>query len=131
MQSTINLFVILFFSLSAIAGGPEETARHVAAGLNTGNAGAVASHFNTMVDLSLPGSEETYSKTQAGRVLKEFFSQNRVKSFKISKQGSSADGSMYCIGTLTTEKMGYRVYFLIRKTNGKELVQQLQIQENQ
>lgn len=131
MQQAVYLIAIILLSLSSQAAGHGETVRLVAAGLNAGNAEAVSAHFNTMIDLSLPGSEETYSKTQAGRVLKDFFARNPVKSFKITRQGSSADKSVYCIGTLVAGGVQYRVYFLLRKTDGKELIHQLQVQENQ
>ena len=122
--------LVVMLSFSGVAAGPDETAKEVAAGLNSGLAEAVSRHFNEMVDLTLPGSDDTYSKTQAGQILKEFFVQNPVKSFKVSKQGSSADGSTYCIGTLEAGGRSYRVYYLIKAAGSKNVVQQLQVQEN-
>ncbi len=122
--------LVLFMGFASFASPQDDTSKLVAEGLGTGNASEVSKYFNAMVDLSLPGSDETYSKTQAGQVLKEFFVQNPVKSFKISKQGSSADGSTYCIGTLEAGGKSYRVYYLIKPVAGKNLVQQLQVQEN-
>ncbi len=122
--------VFLFMGFSSFVGPPEDTAKQVAAALQAGNAAEVAKHFNPMVDLSLPGSDDTYSKTQAGQILKEFFVNHPVKSFKVSKQGSSADGSTYCIGTMEAGGKSYRVYYLIRQVGGQDLVQQLQVQEN-
>jgi hypothetical protein len=123
-----SLFLFLF--LTSFVVSPDDTAKQVAAALQAGNAQEVSKHFNPMVDLSLPGSDDTYSKAQAGQILKEFFVQNPVKSFKISKQGSSADGSTYCIGTLEAGGKSFRVYYLIKPVGGKNLVQQLQVQEN-
>ncbi len=110
--------------------GPGETVTQVAAALQAGNASEVAKNFNAMVDLTLPGYDETYSKTQAGQILKDFFTQNPVKSFKITRQGSSPDGSQYAIGTLEAGKKVFRVYFIIKSVNGQNLVHQLQVQEN-
>lgn len=110
--------------------GPEETAAQVAAALQAGNATEVAKNFNAMVDLTLPGYDDTYSKTQAGQILKDFFAQNQVKSFKITKQGSSPDGSQYTIGSLEAGKKVFRVYFIIKSVNSQNLVQQLQVQDN-
>jgi len=110
--------------------GPEETAKQVALGIQTGSASEVAKNFNTLVDLSIPGYDDTYSKNQAENILKEFFYQNIVKTFKITKRGSSADGSQYSIGELQTTKKVYRVYFLIKAVSGQHLVHQFQIQEN-
>jgi len=110
--------------------GPGETATQVASALQAGNAADVAKNFNAMVDLTLPGYDDTYSKTQAGQILKDFFAQNPVKSFKITRQGNSPDGSQYTIGSLEAGKKTFRVYFIIKPVNGQNLVQQLQVQAN-
>ncbi len=110
--------------------GPDETATQVAAAIQAGNAADVAKYFNSMVDLTLPGYDDSYSKAQAGQIIKEFFTQNPVKSFKITRQGSSPDGSQYTIGSLDTGKKVFRVYFLIKLVNGQNLLQQLQVQDN-
>jgi hypothetical protein len=121
--------VLLLMGMPAKA-GPEETATQVAAAIQAGSAAEVAKYFNAMIDLTLPGYDDTYSKTQAGQIMKEFFAQNPVKSFKVTRQGSSPDGSQYSIGSLDTGKKVFRVYFLIKSVNGQNLVQQLQVQEN-
>ena len=110
--------------------GPEETASQVASAIQAGNAAEVSKYFNAMVDLTLPGSDDTYSKIQAGQILKEFFAKNPVKGFKITGQGTSPDGSQYSIGSLDTGKKVFRVYFLIKSVGGQNLIHQLQVQEN-
>jgi len=127
---SVILLLLVFYSFRGFGSGPDETVKLIAAGIQAGNAAAVSKHFNTMVDLSLPGYEDTYSKTQAGQILKDFFAQNPVQKFKITKQGASEDGSQYAIGELETSKKNYRVYFLIKAVGGNNLVHQLQIQEN-
>jgi len=121
--------VFLLMGYHAYA-GPDETATQVAAAIQAGNAADVAKYFNSMVDLTLPGYDDSYSKAQAGQIIKEFFTQNPVKSFKITRQGSSPDGSQYTIGSLDTGKKVFRVYFLIKLVNGQNLLQQLQVQDN-
>ncbi len=108
----------------------DETITQVSTAIQAGNATEVTKYFNSMVDLTLPGYDDTYSKTQAGQILKDFFSQNPVKSFKITRQGASPDGSQYAIGSLESGKKVYRVYFIIKAVNGQNLIQQLQVQEN-
>jgi hypothetical protein len=115
---------------SAAFSGSEETATQVATAIQAGNALEIAKYFNAMIDLTLPGYDDTYSKTQAGQILKDFFAQNPVKSFKITRQGSSPDGSQFTIGSLEAGKKIFRVYFIIKSVNGQNLVQQLQVQEN-
>jgi hypothetical protein len=135
MKKLTIQFILLFAvglvctAYSSLA-GPEETAAQVSAALQAGNAADVAKYFNPMVDLTLPGYDDSYSKTQAGQILKDFFTQNPVKGFKVTKQGSSPDGTYYTIGTLETGKKNYQVYFLIKTANGQNLIQQLQLQES-
>jgi len=127
--TALILPALLCMGFSAFS-GPEETAAQVTTALQAGNAAEVAKNFNAMIDLTLPGYDDTYSKTQAGQILKDFFTQNPVKSFKITRQGSSPDGSQYTIGRLEAGKKVFRVYFIIKSVNGQNLVQQLQVQEN-
>jgi hypothetical protein len=110
--------------------GPEETATRVTAAIQAGNAAEISRYFNAMIDLTLPGYDDAYSKNQAGQILRDFFAQNPVKSFKVTKQGASPDGSQYTIGSLEAGKKVFRVYFIIKTTGGQHLVQQLQVQEN-
>ncbi|MEI6174317.1 MAG: DUF4783 domain-containing protein [Bacteroidota bacterium] len=110
--------------------GPDETTAQVASAIQSGNSVELSKYFNSMVDLTLPGYDDSYSKAQAGQIMKEFFSKNPVKSFKITRQGSSPDGSNYSIGSLDTGKKVFRVYFLIKSVNGQNLLHQLQVQDN-
>ncbi|MFZ4520761.1 MAG: DUF4783 domain-containing protein [Bacteroidales bacterium] len=121
--------LLLWFGTTAFSSF-DDTAAQVATAIQAGNAADVAKNFNAMVDLTLPGYDDTYSKTQAGQILKDFFSQNPVKSFKITRQGSSPDGSQYTIGSLEAGKKVYRVYFILKSVNNQNLIQQLQVQEN-
>jgi hypothetical protein len=127
----ITLMIPAFLCTSFMSfPGPEETATQVTLAIQAANATEISKYFNSMVDLTLPGYDDSYSKAQAGQIMKEFFSQNPVKNFKITRQGSSPDGSHYSIGSLDTGKKVYRVYFLIKSVNGQDLLHQLQVQEN-
>lgn len=124
------MFAAMFAANCLHAGtGPEETAAQVVAAVQSGNGQEIARYFNAMVDLTLPGYDDSYSKAQAGQILKEFFTQQPVKSMKVTRQGNSPDGSQYTIGTLETSKKSYRIYFLIKASGGQSLVQQFQIQD--
>ncbi len=125
------ILMLIFPVFSFALPGPEETVSQVASAIQSGNAADVAKHFNAMIDLTLPGYDDTYSKTQAGQILKDFFAQNPVKTFKVTKQGASPDGSQYAIGTLEAGKKTFRVYFIIKTAGGQSLLQQLQVQESQ
>ena len=107
----------------------DDTNKQIVAALTAGNAAALSGYFNSMVDLGISGNEETYSKTQATQILKDFFTKNPVKSVKITRQGSSTDGSQFSIGEMQAGEGKFRIYYLLKKVSGKFLIQQLQIQK--
>ena len=109
--------------------GQDDTNKQIVAALTAGNAVALSDYFNAMVDLGISGNEETYSKTQATQILKDFFTKNPVKSVKITRQGSSTDGSQFSIGEMQAGEGKFRIYYLLKKVLGKFLIQQLQIQK--
>jgi len=103
--------------------------KQIGASLSTGNATELSGYFNTMVDLSIPGTEDSFGKTQATRILQDFFSKYPVKSYKTNKQGSSTDGSQFSIGRMEAGNKIFRVYYLMKKSSDKYLIHQFQIQE--
>jgi hypothetical protein len=61
-------------------------------------------------------------------ILKEFFTNNPPKSFKIIHEGSRQNAS-FAIGNYQTGSGTYRFYFLTKKVNGKLLIHQLRIEK--
>jgi hypothetical protein len=106
-----------------------EIQKEVSDAIKTGNVTTLARYFNTTLDISVPGNEGTYSKTQAELILKEFFTKNPPSSFKINHNGSSKDGSVFFIGTyISKQNKNFRTYCLLKKAGDKYLIQQLQFE---
>jgi len=124
-------FVFFLIGATGFSAGPDETEKKIALAIQEGNAAEVSRYFNALVDLTIPGHDDTYSKAQAGQILKDFFAKNPVKTFKINNQGASSDGSRYSIGSLEAGGKHYRLYFLMKSSGGQNLIQQFQMQENQ
>ncbi|MCX6245348.1 MAG: DUF4783 domain-containing protein [Bacteroidetes bacterium] len=129
MIPVLLLVGILFPRLSMSSSVPDDPHKQIIAALTEGNATALSEYFNSMVDLGISGNEDTYSKTQATQILKDFFIKNPLKSLKINRQGSSTDGSLFAIGEMKAGADNFRVYYLLKKVSGKFLIQQLQIQK--
>jgi hypothetical protein len=123
----LAMIVLPFHSLPAP--GQDDTNKQIVAALTAGNAVGLSEYFNSMIDLGISGNEDTYSKTQATQILKDFFVKNPVKSVKITRQGSSTDGSQFSIGEMQAGTAAFRIYYLVKKVSGKFLIQQLQIQK--
>src|SRR5205823_1385917 len=73
----------------------------VISAMKTGNANQLSKYFDNTVEITLPDKSNSYSKSQAELVLKDFFNTSMVKDFEVLHKGDNA-GSQYCIGTLQT-----------------------------
>ena len=95
--------------------------------LRAGNAAAMAKFFDQTVEISLPESSNSYSKSQAELVLRDFFSTHPVKGFEIIHKGEKA-GSNYCIGTLQTKTGNYRTTVFMKQKGDGQVIQELRIE---
>ena len=94
----------------------------VVAALRAGSAEKMAKYFDNMVDVSVPGKSNTFSKGQAEMVLKDFFSLNRVKGFELEHSGSNPSAN-FIIGTLLTSGGTFRTTVYMCMKGDKLLVQ--------
>jgi len=66
----------------------------VVASLKTGNASQIARYFDNTVEITLPAKSNSYSKSQAEMILRDFFANNPVKSFEVLHKGDNG-GSQF------------------------------------
>ena len=92
--------------------------------MRSGNSSEVARHFDNTVELNMPGKSNSYSKSQAELVLKDFFNSNSVKSFEIIHKGENS-GSQYCIGTLVTKAGSFRTTIFMKQKGDRQLLQEI------
>ena len=122
-------FTLLFFSGFIIfsnlvkAQVPDE----IIQSLKTGDSKTLSAYFNQNVELVVLENDNVYSKAQAQQIVNKFFSSNPPESFTIIHQGGK-EGAQYVIGNLVTGKGTYRVYFLLKKSGGKDYIHQLRIE---
>jgi len=77
--------------------------------------------------LTTPDKSNSYSKSQAELVLRDFFSTNPVKSFEVVHKGENA-GSQYCIGTLVTKSGSFRTTIFMKQKGDRLLLQELRFE---
>ncbi len=94
----------------------------VVAALRTGNVTVIAKFFDETVDIFMPEKSNSYSKSQAELVLKDFFNNNQVKGFEINHKGENG-GSQFCIGTLITKGGSFRTTIFMKQKGDKQLLQ--------
>lgn len=98
--------------------------------LKTGNAKTLSGFFNQNVELVVPNNDNVYSKAQAQLIVNDFFNSHAPQSFSVIHQGGK-EGAQYVIGNLETKKGAFRVYFLLKKSDGKDYIHQLRIEKQE
>lgn len=121
---TLSLFFTLAFAFQSFAQGFEG----IASALRSGNAVALAGTFQTNVEITIRDAGNSYSKSQAEMVLKNFFASNQPKGFALAHEGTSPEGSKYFIGNLSTTGGNYRTYVYAKLANGVLSVQEIRFE---
>lgn len=92
-----------------------------------GSANKVAIHFDNTIEITLPQKSNSYSKSQAEMILKDFFNINTVKDFVVIHKGENA-GSQYCIGTLVTKNANYRTTIFMKQKGTSQVIQEIRLE---
>jgi chemotaxis protein CheY-P-specific phosphatase CheC len=90
--------------------------------MKAGSATDIARFFDNTVEINTPDKSNSYSKSQAELVLRDFFSNNGVKNFTVNHKGENS-GSQFCIGTLLTKSGIYRTTVFMKLKGDKQLLQ--------
>jgi hypothetical protein len=93
----------------------------------TGNVKEIAKYFANTVDITLPSSEDQYSRSQAEIVLKNFFEGHSPSAFTLEHQGASNNGK-YMVGSLVTSKGTFKVYVFVKDIGGQKSISELKIE---
>ena len=118
----VFLFFILLTSFK-----PSISIDEVVNAMKTGNVAEMATFFDNTVEITLPDKGNSYSKTQASLVLKDFFNNNPVKGFTVIHKGQNA-GYLYCIGTLITKNGNFRTTIQMKQKKDGEVLQELRFE---
>lgn len=106
----------------------QEATDKVNAAIKSGNAVKLSDHFNSSLDISLPDTDQTMSKSHATQMMKSFFKDNPPKSYKVNHIGSSREATKYIIGTYVSASKSYKTYILLKESDEKYLIVQLQFE---
>ena len=125
MKKTLLFLSAFFLTLLIFAQGGIDD---VISAMKSGNASGVTKYFDNYVDITMPDKSSNYSKSQGELILKDFFSNNGVKSFEVKHKGNNDNGD-YCIGTLQTKNGSYRTTVYMRMKGGKQVIQDIRIEQ--
>lgn len=124
-----TFLIILISALTFIPVSAQDDYKAITSAVSLGSAEKLAIQFNNSVEIILPGSDKVYTKSQGQMVMKDFFKKNQPTKFTILHKGSR-ENSQFFIGTLETkEAKTYRITFLLKENNKKQLISQIRIQQ--
>ncbi|MEP6734266.1 MAG: DUF4783 domain-containing protein [Chryseolinea sp.] len=93
--------------------------------IRAGSAKELSKFLNQTVDVTLNGGPQSYSKTQAEFVFRDFFKQHPPEEFNIIHQGTSKGGQTFGIGQYKSGAETYRVYMKIKSVDNQQLVHEI------
>jgi len=120
----IFLLGILALSLSNVH-AQADIINDVKEAVKIGASKEVSRFLHQNIDLTINGKMDTYSKTQAEYVLKDFFKSNPPSSFVIVHQGASKGGSPYATGQYMSGDDTFLVWVRIKKVSDKYLIHEM------
>ncbi len=115
--------IVLLFTLSSFVSLDE-----VVSAIKKGNASQLSKFFDNTIEITVADKKNTYSKSQAELVLKDFFSNSEVKDFSIIHKGDNS-GAQFIIGTLITKNGEYRTTIYMMQKGNKNLLQELRFEK--
>ena len=124
-----QLFLVLMsiglLSQGPICFGQADVIEQVKETIKAGSSKELSRYIGQTVDVSINSKVETYSKSQAEFVLRDFFRQHPPKEFVIIHQGSSKGGLPYAIGQYSSGSDSFRVFIRIKNVNDDYLLNEI------
>ncbi len=103
----------------------------IAVAMRSGNIGQISRYLDSRVGhFPFPRKSDTYSKSQAEMIIRDFFATNVVKNFLVQHKGENG-GSEFCVGVLQTHNGDYRTTLFMKQKGDKKLLQELRFQPAQ
>ena len=128
MKKLVSFLIIGLLAVSAYAQENVEIPSGISMALKSGDTAQLSNYLNDNVEMVILDKEGIYSKDQAEVILNDFFKKNPPRRFSLLHQGGKTK-SKYGIGNLETADQIFRVYFLLKETNGKQIIHQLRIEK--
>ncbi len=116
---------IFLFSFTNIFGIDD-----VAVAMRSGNASRLSTYLDYRVDISLPEKSDTYSKSQAELIIRDFFNENGVQNFQVKQKGENS-GTEFCFGVLQTRNGDYRTSIFMKQKGDRQYLQEIRFQLDQ
>jgi hypothetical protein len=116
-------FAGLFFLLASLGlSAQTDVINQVKETIKAGSAKELSKFLNQNVDVTLEGNVQSYSKTQAEFVLRDFFKQHPPNEVNIIHQGSSRGGQPFAILQYKSGTDVYRLFMKIKSIGNAQFL---------
>ena len=126
MKSVLGI-AILTITLFLVSFRPLYSFDDITVAMRSGNIGKLSPYLDTRVDIDLPDKSDTYSKSQAEMIIRDFFTTNVVKNFLVKRKGENG-GTEFCVGVLQTRNGDYRTTLFLKQKGDVQLLQEIRFQ---
>lgn len=97
--------------------------------ISAGDATQLSVYFNPSIQLTTPGKQGVYSKSQAKMILSDFFDNNKPTSATIKSKGNNENGAQYVTLELNTETGVFKVNISYRGADDRLRIHELKIEK--
>jgi uncharacterized protein (DUF2147 family) len=130
MRAIIKSLVVLFITMTLSVGlSHAQSFDNIESAIKTGDVSTLSKYFSGNVEIHIKDAQNSYSKSQAEAVLKNFFSSHTPRSFAVQHRGESPGGAKYFMGNLSTTAGSYRTYVYAKPANGTFTIQEIRFEE--
>jgi len=123
------IFAAVAALFASITARPAEDANRLTQLFTEGKSEEIASYFSASVQLTTPGKQGVYSKSQARMILSGFFEQHTPKNAKSIQQGKSENGAHFLVISLSTETGEYKTTVFYRGSGKAMSIHELKIEK--
>jgi len=130
MQTEMRKLIIIFTALlmGSIALEAQNLPKELVKALAEGDAGTLSEYFHQSLEITILKKEYMSSRSQASRIMQNFFKDHPPSSFTVSFEGNK-ENSRYAIGKLHTEKGDFRVNLFFMTRNRMDLIYFMSIEK--
>jgi len=122
------LFITLLLGVSDLYGQTNEL-NAITNAIKTADTKTIYDYCENSIILNIPGANGKYSKTQARKILDQFFKDQPAKEIKFIKNQSKNQNEYYSIIEYNSEKQSFNFFVEIKRVETSFLIQKIQIQE--
>ncbi len=123
------IFAAVASFFASFTARPAEDANRLTRLFGEGKSEEIAAYFSASVQLTTPGKQGVYSKSQAKMILSGFFEHNTAVKAKSLQQGKSENGAHFLVIALTTRSGEYKTTVFYRGSGKAISIHELKIEK--